>query len=87
MMTTEMLTDLTAVSGYEDGLKAMPTIIRMWANAARSTGQKVVWLASIARRTARPGLELNEMGPGKMLGGALREGWRVCSGVRRRRWR
>jgi NAD(P)-dependent dehydrogenase (short-subunit alcohol dehydrogenase family) len=31
MMSTEFLTDLTAVSGFEERLNALPTVIRMWA--------------------------------------------------------
>ena len=75
MMTTEMLTDLTAVSGYESGLQAMPTIIRMWAKPPEAPAQKIVWLASSAT-DGKTGLEINEMSRGILLGGALREGWR-----------
>ena len=31
MMRTDFLTNSQAVSGYEKGLKALPTVIRMWA--------------------------------------------------------
>ena len=75
MMTTEMLTDLTAVSGYEGGLQAMPTIIRMWAKPPEAPAQKIVWLASSAT-DGKTGLEINEMSRGILLGGALREGLR-----------
>jgi NAD(P)-dependent dehydrogenase (short-subunit alcohol dehydrogenase family) len=75
MMSTEMLTDLTAVSGYEKRLQAMPTIIRMWAKPPEVPAQKVVWLASSAT-DGKTGLEINEMTRGLMLGGALREGLR-----------
>ncbi|MCX6030888.1 MAG: SDR family NAD(P)-dependent oxidoreductase [Chloroflexi bacterium] len=75
MMTTDFLTNLTAVSGYEKRLNAMPTIIRTWATPPEAPAQRVVWLASSAT-DGKTGLSLNEIGPGKMLGGALREGWR-----------
>ena len=75
MMTTEMLTDLTAVSGYEGGLQAMPTIIRMWAKPPEVPAQKIIWLASSAT-DGKTGLEINEMSRGILLGGVLREGWR-----------
>jgi glucose 1-dehydrogenase len=75
MMTTEMLTDLTAISGYESGLQAMPTIIRMWAKPPEVPAQKIVWLASSAT-DGRTGLEINEMSRGILLSGALREGLR-----------
>ncbi len=75
MMTTDFLTDLQAVSGYEDRLKAMPTIIRMWATPPEKPARKVIWLASNAT-DGKTGLALSAMGPGQMLGGALREGLR-----------
>ena len=75
MMSTDFLTDLQAVSGYEARLNAMPTIIRMWAVPPEVPAQRVVWLASSAT-DGKTGLSLSEMGPVKMLGGALREGWR-----------
>jgi NAD(P)-dependent dehydrogenase (short-subunit alcohol dehydrogenase family) len=75
MMTTEMLTDLTAISGYESGLDSMPTIIRMWAKPPEAPAQKIVWLASSAT-DGKTGLEINEMSRGILLGGALREGLR-----------
>ena len=75
MMSTDFLTDLQAVSGYEARLNAMPTIMRMWAVPPEVPAQRVVWLASSAT-DGKTGLSLSEMGPGKMLGGALREGWR-----------
>jgi NAD(P)-dependent dehydrogenase (short-subunit alcohol dehydrogenase family) len=74
MMSTEFLTDLQAVSGYEKQLNAMPTIIRMWATPPEAPARRVVWLASSAT-DGKTGLSLSEMGLGKMLGGALREGW------------
>lgn len=75
MMTTDLLTDLQAVSGYEGRLKVMPTIIRMWARPPEAPAQKVIWLASGAT-DGKTGLVLSEMGPAQMLGGALREGLR-----------
>ena len=83
MMSTDFLTDLQAVSGYEKRLKAMPTIIRMWATPPEAPARKVVWLASSAT-DGKTGLSLNEMGPGKMLGGALPRKGASSSRVRRR---
>jgi glucose 1-dehydrogenase len=75
MMSTEMLTDLTAVSGYENRLQVMPTIIRMWAKPPEAPAQKIVWLASSAT-DGKTGLEINEMTRRLMLSGAVREGLR-----------
>ena len=75
MMSTEMLTDVTTVSGYESDLKAMPTILRMWAKPPEVPAQKVVWLASSAT-DGKTGLLVNAMPRRVMLSGAFREGWR-----------
>lgn len=79
MMTTDFLTDLQAVSGYEKRLRAMPTIIRMWAKPPEVPAQKVVWLASAAT-DGKTGLELKEMTPLGMLSGAASEGLRRLLG-------
>jgi NAD(P)-dependent dehydrogenase (short-subunit alcohol dehydrogenase family) len=75
MMTTEFLTDLTAVSGYEKRLKVMPTIMRMWAKPPEAPAEKVVYLAS-SETDGKTGLFLSEMSAVSMAGGALREGVR-----------
>jgi NAD(P)-dependent dehydrogenase (short-subunit alcohol dehydrogenase family) len=75
MMTTDFLTDLTAVSGYEKRLKAMPTIMRMWAKPPEAPAEKVVHLAS-AETDGKTGLFVSEMSAASMAGGALREGAR-----------
>lgn len=75
MMSTDFLTDLQAVSGYEKRLDAMPTIVRMWATSPKTPAQKVIWLASSAT-DGKTGLSLSQMGPAQMLGGAVREGLR-----------
>jgi glucose 1-dehydrogenase len=73
MMTTDFLTDLQAVSGYEKRLHVMPAIIRMWAKPPEAPAQKVVWLASPAT-DGKTGLEVREMSAGGMLRGVLSEG-------------
>jgi glucose 1-dehydrogenase len=75
MMTTEMLTDVQVVSGYEKRLQVMPTILRMWAKPPEVPAEKVVWLASSAT-DGKTGLIVSQMGMGTMAGGALREGVR-----------
>ncbi len=75
MMTTEMLTDVQVVSGYEKQLEVMPTILRMWAKPPEVPAEKVVWLASSAT-DGKTGLIVSQMGMPSMAGGALREGVR-----------
>lgn len=75
MMTTDFLTDLVAVAGFEGRLKrAMPTVIRMWAKPPEVPAQRVAWLASAAT-DGKTGLELREMNALNMAAGAIREGW------------
>jgi NAD(P)-dependent dehydrogenase (short-subunit alcohol dehydrogenase family) len=73
MMTTEFLTDLQAVSGYEKRLEVMPTIMRMWAKPPEVPAEKILWLASSAT-DGKTGLIVSEMGTATMARGALREG-------------
>lgn len=75
MMTTDFLTDLQAVSGYEERLKAMPTVIRMWAKPPEVPAEKVVWLASAAT-DGKTGLLVSQMNVATLAGGAVREGVR-----------
>jgi NAD(P)-dependent dehydrogenase (short-subunit alcohol dehydrogenase family) len=75
MMTTDFLTDVTAVSGYEKRLNVMPTIMRMWAKPPEAPAEKVVYLVS-AETDGKTGLFVSEMGAINMAGGALREGVR-----------
>jgi NAD(P)-dependent dehydrogenase (short-subunit alcohol dehydrogenase family) len=83
MMTTELLTDVTVVSGYEGYLKrTMPTIVRMWGASPEIPARKVVWLASPAT-DGKTGLSIHMMGPRKMVGGALREGLARLTGRKR----
>ena len=81
MMSTEFLTRVEAVAGYEDKLRVMPTIIRMWSNPPEVPARRAVWLASSAT-DGKTGLEIHEVGRGGFLLGALREGLRRLAGRR-----
>ena len=74
-------TRVEAVAGYEDRLKVMPTIIRMWSNPPEVPARRAVWLASPAT-DGKTGLEINEVGRAGYLTGALREGLRRMTGRR-----
>lgn len=75
MMATDLLTRLDAIEGFENRLKAMPTIIRMWTVPPETSAQKVVWLGSTAT-DGRTGLVSWQTNMGFMLKGALIEGLR-----------
>jgi len=75
MLVTDLLTDVEVISGYENRLSVMGTIIRMWARPPESSAAKAVWLASSAT-DGKTGQVVKMMTPGMMLSGALREGLR-----------
>lgn len=75
MMTTDLLTSVSVVEGYEDKLKVFPAIIRMWAKPPAVPAERMVALASVQTggQTGKVVKEMNALG---MLWGAVREG--VC---------
>ncbi len=75
MMRTDLLMDVEVVQGYEDRLKPMETIVRMWAKNPAVPAQKVVQLASSAS-DGKTGTVLQETNPLALLVGAAREGLR-----------
>ncbi len=79
MMTTEMLTRVEVVEGYESRLKAMPTILRMWANPPEVSAERMVWLASAATG-GQTGLDVRTLSPLSMIGGMVGEGLRRLTG-------
>ncbi|KPL86705.1 SDR family NAD(P)-dependent oxidoreductase [Herpetosiphon geysericola] len=79
LMTTDMLTNVEVMAGYEAKLKALNTILRMWGNPPSVPAQKAVWLASKAT-DGRNGLSINLLSPPRLLLGALKEGLRRLRG-------
>jgi glucose 1-dehydrogenase len=75
MMDTDMLYDVQAIAGYEDQLKRLPAVMRMFSRPPEESAQRAVWLASSAT-DGRTGLEIQQLSRSKALGGALREGMR-----------
>jgi glucose 1-dehydrogenase len=75
LMYTELMSEVEVIHGYEKRLEPLKTVMRMWANPPEVPAQKAVWLAS-STTDGRSGLEVSLLGPGRLLGGALREGWR-----------
>jgi NAD(P)-dependent dehydrogenase (short-subunit alcohol dehydrogenase family) len=79
LMTTDILTQLEAVEGYEAALAPLKTIVRMWGNPAAVPAERLVTLAS-AEFAHRNGHLEALLGPARMVGGALREGARRLFG-------
>jgi NAD(P)-dependent dehydrogenase (short-subunit alcohol dehydrogenase family) len=72
LMDTDLVRHVEVVQGYGEKLKGFGTILRMWANAPAVPAEKAVWLASSAT-DGKTGLEINLLGPRKILGGLARE--------------
>ncbi|MGE5138968.1 MAG: SDR family NAD(P)-dependent oxidoreductase [Rudaea sp.] len=79
MMTTEMLTQVEVVEGYEARLRVMPTILRMWASSPEVPAERAVWLASPST-DGKTGIQAKEMTPLRMIGGMVGEGLRRLRG-------
>jgi NAD(P)-dependent dehydrogenase (short-subunit alcohol dehydrogenase family) len=76
MMTTEMLTNVQVVAGYEHLLQSFPTIVRVIGKPPELAAPKAVWLASVATN-GRTGLEVYLSNPVAILWGFL------CDRIRR----
>ena len=74
MMLTDLLMDVDVIEGYEDRLKPMETIVRMWAKPPEIPAQKVVKLAS-STSDGTTDKVFQEMNMLSMLTGAAREGF------------
>ena len=74
LMETDLLENIEVITGYEDRLKPMATIMRMWAKSPNIPAQRAVWLASSAT-DGRSGLVIRELGFSRLVGGALKEGF------------
>jgi NAD(P)-dependent dehydrogenase (short-subunit alcohol dehydrogenase family) len=71
-----MLTDLVlrpeVLRGWEERIKPLATVLRMWGNPPEVPAEKAVWLASAAT-DGKTGLILRQLTPGRMLAGLLRD--------------
>lgn len=79
LMTTELLSEVDAVAGYERRLEPFKTVIAMWGNPAEIPARRAVELASAAT-DGKNGLEARVLTPPRLLIGALREGLRRITG-------
>lgn len=78
LMLTDFVTNVTAIEGAQDRLKAFPAILRMWANPVEIPARKAVWIASAAT-DGKTGLLINQLSPWAMVRGALKEGLRALT--------
>jgi NAD(P)-dependent dehydrogenase (short-subunit alcohol dehydrogenase family) len=75
LVLTELLTDVDVVQGYEERVKGLETVMRLWANPPEVAAHKALWLASPAT-DGRTALVVDVLTPARIAGGILREGLR-----------
>lgn len=76
LMHTELLARPEVIAGYEERIRPLKTVMRMWAYEPEVPAEKAVWLASAAT-DGRTGLEVEQTSIGHLVKGALREGLRL----------
>lgn len=76
LVDTDMLRQVEAVKGYEQRLKPLETVIRLWGNTPELPAQKALWLASSAT-DGKTGIEVSILNPQNVMGGLFREALRV----------
>ena len=80
MMTTDMLTQVEVVAGFEHKLDALPRVLRVLGKPPEVPARKAVWLASSAT-DGRTGLEVSVFNPLAAMFGFMREG--ICGAAGR----
>jgi len=79
LVDTDMLRRVDVVQGFEQKVKPLETVIRLWGNQPDLPAQKALWLASSAS-DGKNGLVADVLGPRRLLGGLLREAGRRVTG-------
>jgi glucose 1-dehydrogenase len=72
LVDTDMLRHVDVVQGYEQKVKPLETVIRLWGNQPDLPAKKALWLASNAT-DGKTGLVVNVINTKTMLGGLFRE--------------
>lgn len=72
LVITDMLTQVDAISGFEEKVLPLNTVIRFWGNLPEVPARKVVWMASTAT-DRRNGLRVNFLSFGRMMAGVGKE--------------
>ncbi len=80
LVDTDLLRHVAAVEGYEERLKPLSMVIRLWANPPEVPAERAVWLASSATDD-KTGLTVRVLGKRQILGGLAREAWRRLRGA------
>jgi NAD(P)-dependent dehydrogenase (short-subunit alcohol dehydrogenase family) len=72
LVDTDMLRHVEAVSGFEQKMKPLETVIRLWGNKPEVPAQKALWLASRAT-DGKNGMAYKVLTTQRMMGGLFRE--------------
>lgn len=75
LMNTDLMRQITVVRGFENKVKPLATVMRLWANPPAVAAEKAVWLASSAT-DGKTGLERHVLTTAHLAGGLLRDGAR-----------
>ena len=75
LVDTDLLRKVDVIEGFEEKIKPLSTVIRLWANPPSVPAEKAVWLASSAT-DGRTGLEVDILSRRKLFGGIFREAGR-----------
>jgi NAD(P)-dependent dehydrogenase (short-subunit alcohol dehydrogenase family) len=75
LMDTALLRQVTVVSGFEEKVKPLATVMRLWANPPEVPAEMAVWLASSAT-DGKTGVEKHVLTTASILGGLVREAGR-----------
>lgn len=72
LMYTDLMSTVTVVRGFEERVKPLATVMRLWANPPAVPAEKAVWLASAAT-DGKTGLEQHVLTTASAFGGLLRD--------------
>lgn len=72
LVDTDMLRQVETVRGFEEKVRPLETVMRLWANPPTVPAQKAVWLASAAT-DGKTGLVVSLLSPPRLLAGVLRD--------------
>lgn len=79
LVQTDMTGQIEVCEGFDEKVKPLNTVMRLWSNPPDVPAKKALWLASSAT-DGKTGLNVNVLGPALLLGGALKELGRKLTG-------
>lgn len=75
LMDTDLMRTVTVVRGFEEQVKPLAMVMRLWANPPDVPAETAVWLASAAT-DGKTGVEKRRLTPVGLLSGLMREAGR-----------